>query len=477
MSLIDELESGAIELTQENIDDWINQWLQLLVQQANAGGVPEMSQVDDRAYLPAEAAAMAELLQQIAAGEEVDLSQVEQDYPEFYEWLSNQEVEEVVDPNESTVESSFEENVIDDDAYTIDPNLPVEETNPLADAVAAVTEAFPTWEDLWGAVQDSLPSNPQEWGGAIRGVIEAAGVDLPSGDVWEILNGGYGVTTDISSATGGIAGILDPANQMVFVPGIPVGLPPSSMIIGSIEDLVTDPIGTLEDRVTDVFGSIVADPGGFVQGILAQGADVPPELWSVLIGGVQAGQEIIDWVTGAVGGNGEDATGTAVSGTETTETTVPETTTPTTTPPPETATFGPSLQDRATGLLSQFQNQLEQTQTSDSITNLNIGDDGGLGFGHESNNNQQVLTGGIGENQNTSSSVFSGSEDHFEFVDPSASTEEEPILSGGGGGGGGGAGGSSAFSPFWSGIAYNTPTIAPIIQSPRVASLFKEYIG
>lgn len=332
-------------------------------------------------------------------------------------------------------------------------------------AVEDLQEAFPTWEDLWGKVKDSLPSNPQEWGGAIRGVIEAAGVDLPSGDIWEILNGGYGVTTPINPSTGGIAGILDPANQMVFVPGIPVGLPPSSVIVGSVEDLMTDPIGTITGRVGEIFGGIVQDPGGFVQDILAKGADVPPELWSVLVGGVQAGQDIIDWVTGVVSGDGEETTpeSTVVSGAEKEE---------------EEAKLGFGHEQPTEQVTEQVTEQLSNNTTQEPVYDWS---NDGLTFGGESSvpsdydplsgaEDADVVSGG-GDDITT---LFSGI-DTTVFDEPPVTTTQ--VLSGGGGGSSGGGGGSSAFSPFWAGISYNTPTVAPIIQTPRVASLFKDIIG
>ena len=205
--------------------------------------------------------------------------------------------EEVV---EEEAEEEVEESVVDQVTSTIE------------ESIDNVTEQFPTWEELWGKIKDSLPSNPQDWGDAIRGILTSAGVNLPSGDIWDILNGGYGVIT-----TGGGSAILNPANQAVFIPGVPVGLPSSSTIIGSVEDLITDPTGTLINKVEQVFGDIVADPGGFVQDLLQGSLDVPESVWNVLIGGAAAGQDVIDWIKNNVGGSEEEVVDdTVIGGTE-----------------------------------------------------------------------------------------------------------------------------------------------------------------
>ena len=98
---------------------------------------------------------------------------------------------------------------------------------------------------------------------------------------------------------------------------MPVGLPSSSTIIGSVEDLITDPAGTLINKVEQVFGDIVADPGGFVQDLLQGSLDVPESVWNVLIGGAAAGQDVIDWIKNNVGGSEEEVVDdTVIGGTE-----------------------------------------------------------------------------------------------------------------------------------------------------------------
>ena len=208
--------------------------------------------------------------------------------------------EEVAEEVAEEVEEEVEESVVDDVTSTIE------------ESIDNVTEQFPTWEELWGKIKDSLPNNPQEWGDAIRGILTSAGVNLPSGDIWDILNGGYGVIT-----AGGGSAIPHPAHQAIFIPGIPAGLPSSSTIIGSVEDLITDPAGTLINKVEEVFGDIVSDPGGFVEDLLQGTLEVPDSVWSVLVGGVAAGQDVVDWIKDNVGGDDEEVTDdTVIGGTE-----------------------------------------------------------------------------------------------------------------------------------------------------------------
>jgi hypothetical protein len=374
-----------------------------------------------------------------------------------------------------------------------------EEESPLVigDVVEKVKEAFPTWEDLWGKIKDELPSNPQEWGGFIRGVIEAAGVDLPSGDVWEILNGGYGVTTTPSIGTGGIAGILDPANQMVFVPGIPVGLPPSSMILTSVEDLLKDPIGAIAGRVEEVFEGIVTDPSGFAKDILSQAADVPPELWAVLAGGVEASKDVIDWVTDAVSGGDEDTEETTITGTDTEETTVPETTTETTTTPPvAAAALAQAPQEKVTGLLTQMQNQFqqtpEQTVTADDFANLNLNNSNDFTFGHQGGTGDSITNNysedDTSEKDLSNSFTFGGdsvvtNDQTIEFsgglppetIDELEEKYSNDVISGGGGGGGaGGAGGTANAQDYWKGIPYKLPQIQSVQAGPAQKPLSME---
>ena len=203
-----------------------------------------------------------------------------------------------------------------------DGNAPEETTEPtgIEAAIENMKEKFPTFDDVWNAVVADLPSNPQEWGDVIRSVLEAAGVDLPSADIYDILNGGYGVIADIDPSTGGITGIFDPANQDVFVPGvIPGG--EESTIIGSVEDIINAPADVVKNKIEEVLSS-VQDPEKLIKVILNSGLDIPPQMWEVLTGAVAAGSELLDWIQNAMDNTDED--GVVIGQTEEPEDTTEE---------------------------------------------------------------------------------------------------------------------------------------------------------
>lgn len=333
-----------------------------------------------------------------------------------------------------------------------------EPVNEIQKAIDAIQEKFPTWEDLWGKIKNQLPSDPKEWGDAIRGILEASGIQLPSGDVWDILKGGYGVTTQIDPTWGGISGIFDPNNLLVFVPGIPVGLPPSSTIIGSIEDLVTDPVGTITDKVQSVLGDIVTDPGGFIEQILTGSLEVPPEIWDMILGGVAVGQDLYDWLIESgvetkettpmpsLGGT-EDEGGTEDGGKEAsifTDTTETE--------PTDRLSFGYVDPLTAEGEITEV-----VTDGGEDISD----DRSPLVFGYEFPLTDTSDTAEIG------SSPITG-----------AAPEETPISGSSGGAGGGGGGGAAGTSEdFLRGLSYRPLQVAPVAARPVVdytAGLFTQ---
>lgn len=67
--------------------DWLRAIFDLFVDEYYGG--PEF-QEDDRQYLPEEVARMKELLDRLEAGESVDLSEIEAEYPEFYGYITTQ---------------------------------------------------------------------------------------------------------------------------------------------------------------------------------------------------------------------------------------------------------------------------------------------------------------------------------------------------------------------------------------------------
>ena len=405
-----------------------------------------------------------------------------------------------------------------------DGNPPEEEPEETEETLASsvqegiekIKEEFPTWEELWGNIKDALPSDPKEWGDAIRDVLTSVGVDLPSGDIWDILNGGYGVI-----ATGG-GSIFNPANQNVFVPGIPVGLPPSSTILGTVEDLINDPAGTLINKVKDVFGDIVSDPGAFVQGILEGTLDVPASVWNVLVGGVAAGQDVYDWVKSTVGGDEETPEETIVGGEEEVEEqveeqveeTVDETVDPAenyrtnqvisllgntieSIPDPveeqaeeQGLTFGggsevfeqedPAENYRTNQLLGLFTNTLnsfpdpEEKEVAEELTE-EVSEE----VSEEEECDPFTFGGGSGCDSYTPEPEVT--KDPIKDT-PDPITEEPPITGGGGGGAGGGAGTPKGlFEPYIGGINYNPLQIQPLIESKQrksvVSSLFSEYFA
>ena len=158
------------------------------------------------------------------------------------------------------------------------------------EAVDKVKAKFPTMEDLIA----ELPKDPTEWVDAIKTVLETAGINLPNGDVDAILQGGYGVKWDPANSV-----FKDVLSGEVFVPGIPAGGAPSSVTIGTLEDLLKYPKETIEKKVEEIWGQISGDPVDFIKGIIASGADLPPNFFDVLGGIVAAGAEFLEWAKNA----------------------------------------------------------------------------------------------------------------------------------------------------------------------------------
>ena len=392
-------------------------------------------------------------------------------------------------------------------------------TSTVQEGIDKIKEEFPTWEELWGNIKDALPSDPEEWGDAIRGVLTSVGVDLPSGDIWEILNGGYGVI-----ATGG-GSIFNPANQNVFIPGIPVGLPPSSTVIGTVEDLINDPVGTLVNKVKDVFGDIVSDPGAFVQGILEGTLDVPSSVWDVLVGGVAAGQDVYDWVKETIGSSEEE---TIVGGEEEeveeqTEEQVEEQVEEQE-EPAENARVNQVLDFFSSAFNSVPDPEEQVEEPEDGLTfggESVVYEQGEINpreqqvislFGSmfnsvpdpEEEEEEEVITGGevteeeevVTEEEECDPFTFGGGsgcnaydpvvqdpvvEDPIVDTPPPPPPEEPPITGGGGASGGAGGSNNGEFEGFLSGIDYNPLQIQALIESKQrkslVSSLFSEYFA
>lgn len=355
------------------------------------------------------------------------------------------------------------------DGSTMPPDEPEAEQD--LSVIEQIKEEFPTWEDIWNEIKDSVPSNPQEVGDLIRGVLEAAGIQLPTDTaIPDILNGGYGVIWDPATGVW-----TDPGSGNVFVPGIPVGLPPSSTIIGTIDDLVSDPIGTITDKIESVLGDIVADPGGFIEQILTGALEVPADIWDMILGGVAVGQELYDWLIESgidhtqppdvppLGGaaDGDEEEKESFDRVEQTESLLGDMTAAfgdtTAEPDPLAGVEDPDkygfpgseiVEDDIVGDDQETESPISgEEQTENTLTDLISGfeesDDSDLTFGHE----QQ---GEIGS-------------------DPTVSQEPEDTLSGSsGGGGGGGGGGASKPYEFMARLNYLRPEMVPIISQGQV---------
>ena len=393
----------------------------------------------------------------------------ENDTPTFEEELGENPQPDLPDPTKPEV--PIEVGV--PDYVAPDPEDPtVEDENPLQEAIDAAQEQFPTFEDLWEKIYEQLPDlyDPQEVAKVISTILDATGTYSVE-DISTILAGGYGVIWDPATGVW-----TDPGSGNVFVPGLPVGLPPSSTIIGTIEDLVTDPIGTITDKIESVLGDIVSDPGGFIEGILTGALEVPVDIWDMILGGVAIGQDLYDWLI--------------ENGVETVEETTPE-------PPlggeeeepepavPEeaesfdrveqtesllgdmTAAFGDTTaeEDSFVNVEDQDQYGFPGAQTAEEDI---VGDDPAtespLSAEEQRENNLTDLISGF--DSNDSDLTFGGGTRLEEIGSDPPISQQPPELSGGGGGGGSGSGGSGGKSgdPFQAQVKYVSPVVQPIIR-------------
>ena len=302
---------------------------------------------------------------------------------------------------------------------------------------------------------------------------------------------------------------------MIFVPGVPVGLPPSSFIIGSVEDVFTQPgqvLTDLKDKVVGVLEGVVNDPVGAAGQILSGTLDVPPELWEVIVGGATLGGDLLDWLENTFEGGDEEVaqeqeTTPPVSSGEQPEEEVAETTVE----PRET------LQEKTMGLLGAFRGGLTQPEktTPEAVTG------GGLTFGGGSvvengiqydqrgdlvltdvggEEEEEIIQENFTEDGNDTTDIYSGN-DCLTFGGGSCAgsdgpttlfsenldepTTQEPTLfsgsSGGGGGGAGGFGGGKA-EEYWKGIPYRLPEMQTVqagpVQKPlSMENLFAQWLG
>jgi hypothetical protein len=177
----------------------------------------------------------------------------------------------------------------------------------------AKTFELPTWEEVWEKAKDAVAKNPQAAGDILREILESMGVPVPQ-DINTILQGGYGVILD--ERTGGIFS----GDGTIFVPGVPVGGPPTSVEIGTIGEILAGEGGEVAERTIQTILSEVGvvfdedgnpidyDPSAILDVIIGTKAeDVPPSvLEAILTGSATIGA--IDWLKDLISGGAEQPT-------------------------------------------------------------------------------------------------------------------------------------------------------------------------
>ena len=397
----------------------------------------------------------------------------ENDTPTFEEELGENPQPDLPDPTKPEV--PIEVGV--PDYVAPDPEDPtVEDENPLQEAIDAAQEQFPTFEDLWEKIYEQLPdlSDPQEVAKVISTILDATGTYSVE-DISTILAGGYGVIWD---PAGDI--FTNPGNGSVFVPGLPAGLPPSSVVIGTINDLIGEgeqnPVQVITDRINEIWGGIVADPGGFIQGILTGALEVPPELWEMILGGVAIGQELYDWLTesgidhtqpsnvpplgGAADGNEEEKE--SFNRIEQTESLLGD----------MTAAFGDTTaeEDPFVNVEDQDQYGFPGAQTAEEdIVGDDLTTESPLSGEGQTGNTLTDLISGF--DSIDSDLTFGGGTRQEEIgSDPTLSQGPEDTLSGSSDGGGSSGGGGGTLKPneFKARLNYLLPEVVPIISQGQV---------
>ena len=337
-------------------------------------------------------------------------------------------------------------------------------------------DKLPSFEDLMGkirdAAKDAVPSTAEEWGDLIRSILKAEGVNLPSGNIDDILAGGYGVRWDDFSRI-----LKNIQEGVVFVPGLPGGVSPGSVDIGTIKDILSQPENVAKEVLDKIVGA-VKDPTTILSGVFGNTDEIPDWLEAAILAG-DYGQDALDWLKGISGGSEEEET--VIPVTETPEDETEET-------PEEEAklTFGgesavdENPEEEIIIDTSVEETPEEEVDITQDDTTEDLQEDGKLVFGHEGGKPvtetetiEEIITGTASEDIDTSDQsklTFGGEGEREEEIiingDPNEEEQEEELTTGSSGGGGGGGGGES--TPFMSGISYQLPTIGELIQSPNV---------
>ena len=201
----------------------------------------------------------------------------------------------------------------DDDSELIDTTVGEVEMPVVEQPYSFIDEAGDFIEenvnDAWEWVVDKVEGGidtiknmtPQDWGDAVRTILETAGIDLPSSDVQSILNGGYGVMWPSAGGSVGSPSGIFGTGGAIFIPGLPGGFNPGSVTIGTIQDILdADSVGDwIKDTKDIVWQQIVkgaTDPIGVLNTLYENGS-LPGGLAGIVTAGVW-GNEIVDWASG-----------------------------------------------------------------------------------------------------------------------------------------------------------------------------------
>ncbi len=201
----------------------------------------------------------------------------------------------------------------DDDSELIDSTVEEVEMPVVEQPYSFIDEAGNFIEenvdDAWdwvvskveGGIDAIKDMTPTDWVDAVKTILEAGGIDIPTGDVQSILNGGYGVMwPSAGGSVGSPSGIFGSEGQ-IFIPGLPGGFNPGSVTIGTIEEILeAESIGDwatgVKDTVWQQVVNAATDPIGVLSTLYENGS-LPGGLAGIVTAGVW-GQEIVDWASG-----------------------------------------------------------------------------------------------------------------------------------------------------------------------------------
>ena len=175
------------------------------------------------------------------------------------------------------------------DAYSAEPTQ--------ESVIDQITDAFEQGTDALGNLLSGLIPEDMTIEGFLDWIKENVPENTPTDIFEQVLGQGVGIIFDGSGVT------FDPTQGRIFVPGLPgVPLPPSSTILGTLEDLIEDPIGTVGTWGEDVWSQVlegVQDPGAVIEGIFGE-QEVPQSVISVILGSETLQDILGDWINTVV---------------------------------------------------------------------------------------------------------------------------------------------------------------------------------